>query len=91
MPRYNLSDPTDWDAAIREFLDAHPTLQAESNAVAEHSGIEETWLSTVGMIEFFDWARQQHYISGSEARLAITRMRALANTHYNQRQHEGEA
>ena len=49
-------------------------------------GVDQGWLSTEGMVEFFDWARAKCYISSAEAQWAITKMRDVANVQHNQRQ-----
>jgi hypothetical protein len=90
MKRYNFENRDDFDACLRAFLAEYPTLQTESNAVVHQTGVDEIWMSTEGMVAFYDWARQRRYISGLDASRMITRMRELANAHHNQSQDQGE-
>ena len=90
MPSYDFADPDDFAACLRLFLVEHPTLHTESQAVADQTGVNNLWLSTEGMVQFFDWACAKAYISFAEARWAITKMRELAHTHHHQRARTAE-
>ena len=56
MQPYDFANADDFEACLRAFLAEHPTLHTASQAVAQQMGLDELWLSTEGMVEFFDWA-----------------------------------
>ena len=90
MPSYDFTNPNDLAACLRAFLAEHPTLHTARQAVAQATGVGDLWLSTEGMVQFFDWAREKNYISSTDAQWAITKMRELADAHHNQRQRTAE-
>ena len=87
MQSYDFANPDDFTACLRAFLAEHPTLRTARQAVAQATGLDELWLRTAGMVQFFDWARAKRYLSSADAQWAITRIRQLADMHHNHHQH----